>query len=213
MVKISKSPIPEILEKNAKQWTEELLALIAAGSSVPDSVRGRYRHTEIKTALKQDSSEKCIYCESKVSAVYFGDVEHMKPKDQYPESTFDWANLGYVCALCNNKKSNIFDESVPFINPYTEQPTDFLKAAGAYVFHLPANKRGEITELTLELNRPELIERRKERIDLIRSLADKIATEQNATLKALLINEVKKELADDKPYAMVTRAIFEALPT
>ena len=88
----------------------------------------------------------------------------------------------------------------------------FLFAAGAYVFHLSANKRGEVTELTLELNRPELIERRKERIDLIRLLADRIVGEVNQNLKKLLIKEVQKEIADDKPYAMTTRAMFEALP-
>lgn len=211
MIKLNKSSIPKILQDNAKQWTDTLLAAIADGT-VTDSQRGKYRSSEIKEVLKSDSHAKCIYCESKVDAVYFGDVEHIKPKDTYPELTFDWENLGYVCAQCNNRKSNTYDESLPFINPYIDNPSNFLTATGAYIFHLPANRRGETTELVLELNRPELIERRKERIDLIRSLADKIASEGSQTLKNLLMNEVKKELADDKPYAMITRAMFEALP-
>lgn len=208
MIKLNKPESPKILTDNSKSWTNDLMAFINKGEKAPDHVLGRYRHPEIKNVLKVASSEKCIYCESKVTQVYFGDVEHIKPKVKFPEHTYDWENLGFVCAVCNNNKGDDYDEALPYVNPFVEEPTDFLFALGTHIFHKPGNKRGELTEKTLDLNRPELIERRKERIDSIRTLADKYETEANASLKSLLGDELKKELEDDKPYVMSAKSLF-----
>lgn len=177
----------------------------------PTALRSDYKHPDIKEAVKNDSFEKCIYCESKVAAVYFGDVEHIKPKSKFPDLKFDWDNLGYVCAKCNNVKSDKWDNELPFINPYTENPDEFLCSTGHFIYHLVGNKRGEITEKEIDLNRVELIEMRKERIDAIRTLADKHNNETNQTLKKTLLNELQKELADDKPYSMCAKSIFRQI--
>jgi len=175
------------------------------------ALRSNYKHPAIKLAVKNDSFEKCIYCESKIIHVYFGDVEHIKPKSKFPELKFDWDNLGYVCAQCNNKKSDEWDEQHPFINPYTEDPVDFLRAVGHFIYHIAGNRRGEITEKKIKLNRVGLIEMRKERVDAVRTLADKYINESNLTLKEILLKELKKELEDNKPYAMCARSIFQEI--
>lgn len=174
----------------------------------PKALKRNYKHPDIKKAIKGDSFGKCIYCESKISHVYFGDIEHIKPKSKFPELEFDWNNLGYVCAKCNNEKSDKWDDQCPFINPYIEDPLYFLCAVGIFIYHLAGNKRGEITEKEIDLNRSELIEMRKERIDSIRTLADKYNNETSAALKGTLLKELKKELADDKPYSACARSIF-----
>ena len=102
---------------------------------------------------------------------------------------------------------------MPFINPYTEKPYDFLCAVGHFIYHYPGNRRGEITEKTVELNRPELIEMRKERIDKLRELADRYESEQNTTLKDILLTQLKIELAYDKEYSMCARSIINDLVT
>ncbi len=175
----------------------------------PTVLQSNYKHTDIKKAIKDDSFDKCIYCESKVSHVYFGDVEHMKPKSKFPELEFDWDNLGYVCRKCNSEKSDKWDNQYPFINPYTEDPLNFLCVVGHFIYHLAGNKRGEITRKEINLNRPELIEMRKERIDAIMTLADRYSIEISATLKNILLKEIKKELADDKPYSACAKSIFQ----
>ena len=208
MIKIQKQQCPNILIENKEQWTEELLDYVRDDSKPPDSIVLRYKNPEIKQAVKEDSFEKCIYCESKVTPTYYGEIEHLKPKKKYPELTFEWSNLGFVCAQCNNKKRDKYDEELPFINPYQENPSEFIIALGAFIYHKSNNRRGEITEKNLELNRSALIEARMERIDSIRNLIDRYNSEENSSLKEALLNEIQTETAKDKPYSMCTSSII-----
>lgn len=211
MIKLQKQECPQVLIKNKEQWTEELLEHLSSGSNPPPNIFQRYRHSDIKQAVKEDSYEKCIYCESKVTPTYYGDIEHLKPKKKYPKLTFEWSNLGFVCRICNNNKLDKYDEELPYINPYQENPSDFLKALGAFIYHKANNRRGEITEKDLDLNRMQLIEARKERIDQIRNLIDKYTIEQNPSLKGTLLREIQIELADNKSYSMCLCSIFANL--
>lgn len=210
MINLQKQQCPRILEENKDSWTEDLLEYIRNDTKPPDSIWQHYKHPDIKQAVKEDSFEKCIYCESKVPSTYFGDIEHLKPKKKYPELTFEWSNLGFVCAQCNNRKRDKYDEELPYINPYQENPAEFLIALGAFIYH-KSNRRGEITEKDLDLNRPELIERRKERIDSIRNLIDRYNDEENSSLKDVLSNEIHTEIAENKPYSMCTSSIVTHL--
>ena len=45
-----------------------------------------------------------MYCEDSCA----DEVEHIKPKDLYPESTFLWDNYVYACGPCNGPKNNHF---------------------------------------------------------------------------------------------------------
>lgn len=105
---------------------------------------------EIRRALTQmcSGARRCCYCEDS----YADEVEHMKPKDLYPEHTYDWANYLYACGPCNGPKNNKFAvfadadgalvdvgragsapvvEPVPgrpvLIDPRTEDPLEFLE--------------------------------------------------------------------------------------
>jgi len=46
----------------------------------------------------------CMYCEH--NTVH--QIEHFWPKEKYPERTFSWENLLFVCGECNNLKSTHF---------------------------------------------------------------------------------------------------------
>jgi hypothetical protein len=39
-----------------------------------------YGHEQVKTALRDAQHGKCAFCESKVTHVAYGDVEHFRPK-------------------------------------------------------------------------------------------------------------------------------------
>lgn len=125
----------------------------------PVALRTDYRHPDNKAALRDASVDKCMYCESKVSHSYFGDVEHIRPKGTFPELEFSWENLGFVCAKCNNAKLNQWHDATPYINPYEEDPSGHLTALGAYVYQRAGSERGEITWRDIDLNRPQLLER------------------------------------------------------
>lgn len=45
---------------------------------------------------------RCNYCEDSVA----DEVEHIAPKDLYPDRTFLWANYCYACGPCNGPKNN-----------------------------------------------------------------------------------------------------------
>lgn len=187
------------------------MELLQAHGVAPEGVWNRYKHQEIKEVVQSDSSAKCIYCESKVLHISFGDIEHMKPKSRFPASTFSWENLGLVCTKCNVAKGNRYDEQLPPVNPYEEEPADFLIPIGQFVWHQPGNDRGQVTEHIVQLNRPELIQRRLERLETIRSLVDAIARAPNPTLRGILTDQLCLELMNDREYLFVSRALAAAL--
>jgi hypothetical protein len=177
----------------------------------PAAAQRDYKCPQNKDALKTASFDKCMYCESKISHVYYGDVEHIRPKSTYPHLEFVWENLGFVCAKCNGEKADKYDETNPFINPFDENPIEFLVAFGTFLFHRAGNERGEVTIKEIGLNRPHLLERRHERMKSLQNLNDKIEKTTSPRLKEILTEELLKELRDETEYSLVGRAFISAI--
>lgn len=171
---------------------------------------GNYKHADNKSALKNACCDKCMYCESKVSHTYFGDIEHIKPKDKFPALEFNWDNLGYICAKCNNAKLNKYDEITPFVNPYDEDPNNYIIAVGAFIKHKQGSERGEITITDIALNRGELLEKRKERMEKIEKVIDGCFRTTNQSLKDNALEALRKEAEDDKEYSLCVKSLFFA---
>lgn len=47
---------------------------------------------------------RCCYCEDS----FADEIEHMRPKDLYPEQTYVWTNYVLACGPCNGPKNNRF---------------------------------------------------------------------------------------------------------
>ncbi len=101
---------------------------------------------------------RCNYCEDSAA----DEIEHVKPKDLYPEVAFVWSNFLYACGPCNGPKNNkfaVFDTSgsaieisrkrtdpvVPplqgaevFLNPRSENPLDFIQLDFLTFFFVPS---------------------------------------------------------------------------
>ncbi len=78
---------------------------------------------------------------------------------------------------------------------------------GASVHQKLGSARGEITVRQLKLSaRKGLFERRKERIEQLQLLLDRIEGMAPGVLRSLLEDEVIAELASDKPYSAIARA-------
>lgn len=109
MIAVLRLPEPVSLRDNAEQWTRELIGLLQAGDEGTDeslqqsvrSVRQRYKQKDVQEALHQMFAGKCAYCESRIGAVSYPDIEHFYPKSRYPEKTFLWTNLLHACEKCN----------------------------------------------------------------------------------------------------------------
>lgn len=61
-------------------------------------------------------AERCHYCEDSKA----DEVEHLLPKDVYPDLCYQWTNYFYSCGPCNTKKSN----KCAVINPANQQLVD-----------------------------------------------------------------------------------------
>lgn len=171
---------------------------------------GNYKNQDNKQALFSSTYGKCMYCESKIIHTEYGDVEHIKPKSKYPQLEFSWDNLGIACTKCNRKyKNDNYDEDNPIVNPYDEEPLDYMIAIGALLFPKQGCERGEITINNLGLNRPALIEKRQEKINLIDKAIKACFRTSNNNLKANAIIELKREGDANNEFSMFIKAFID----
>lgn len=135
---------------------------------------------------------KCAYCETKIVGDS-GDVDSFRPKfgainldkqkapDHYWWLAYEWENLLFSCRTCNFSKGSKFPvdgergpletrlkelrtiENAFLIDPCFDEPDDHL-AFGDDGMVSPRTERGRITIEVLNLNRPQLLEERRDEI-------------------------------------------------
>lgn len=67
-----------------------------------------------KRQLREETNDKCAYCEADTKVVAHGDVEHFRPKNVYWWLAYCYDNYLYSCQICNQTfKSNRFPISGP----------------------------------------------------------------------------------------------------
>ncbi|UUA72565.1 HNH endonuclease [Cellvibrio sp. QJXJ] len=171
-----------------------------------------YKHPNNKSALIKASHGKCMYCESKVSHIYFGDIEHIKPKtkDKFPELEFVWENHGFCCAICNNNKSDKYLTDCPFIDPYFENPELHFFFAGSFIFKKNGCERAEYTINEIDLNRPELLEKRMESISAIESLISASHRIKNEVVREKAAAEIDRYASNDREFSMCIKSFIFA---
>ncbi|ABZ75869.1 conserved hypothetical protein [Shewanella halifaxensis HAW-EB4] len=179
----------------------------------PDALaRGNYKHPANKEALKAANSDKCMYCESKISQISFAEIEHFKPKDndKFPHLEFVWENLGYSCQKCNNQKSNKFHNDTPYIDPYHDEPANYFYAAGTWLFVKNGCERADLSIRDIGLNRPELLEKRLEKITEIQKAITACYRTGNVSLRDFALAELRREAETKKEYSFFVKALISA---
>ena len=66
-----------------------------------------YNTEHVNHALKQMFHGKCYLCENKNATSY--QIEHLRPHRNVTRLKYDWNNLFWVCAHCNNIKSDKYE--------------------------------------------------------------------------------------------------------
>jgi uncharacterized protein (TIGR02646 family) len=206
MIRLTKGKKPNILEQNADAWTKELLDKIANNEEPSKYLLSRYSHSEIKTALLAETSEKCAYCESPLRHIAYGDIEHIIPKSVEPESRFSWENLTISCDICNTKKS----DTTGLVDPYSCDPETLFTYHGPLMWADPSAHSAVLTEELLDLNRNGLIERRKERIEYLRNLVASAAS-KSEDIRNAMMRRAENEIGADRPYSACGKAILNQL--
>ena len=208
MIKLRKGGEPNVLVTNGSKWKAEYLAGVQSGA-LKDSQRYRYRHQSIKEALRAETQEKCVYCESKISHLHPGETDHIFPVSRRPDLCVEWHNLTLVCSECNRRKSNYYSEEEPLVNPYVHEPSDHLTFLGPLVLHRDA--MGFRTTRRIGLSRTQLIERKQERIEQLNLLIQQWREMPNGPTRQFLRKEINQYADDNAEFAATARAFIEAV--
>ena len=188
-----------------------MIKLLRTECPNPDALDAKnYKDPVNKEALRKSTSGKCMYCESKIEHISYAHVEHIKPKKKFPELEFSWNNLGFSCPVCNTNKGDKYDETTLFINPYDENPEEHLVFLGYYVYPKKGSERGEYTRNEIDLNRPDLIERRKDKIEVVDKFIKSAFRTSSESLRNQAIEELKKEAEKDKEYSAMVKSVLIA---
>lgn len=112
MKRIPLHALPDDVLAQLLTWQQEIdglpdfAARVDAAKTRFDSRSGRSNKTfrQVRAALNDmcSGARRCMYCEDSVA----DEVEHIKPKNFYPEAVFQWENYLYACGPCNGGKSD-----------------------------------------------------------------------------------------------------------
>ncbi len=202
MIKVERATKPAILKKNEEKWTTDIVN--ASDEHTKKKAIAKYNKGTIKKALVSMFHGKCAYCESYISDVDYGDIEHFRPKSKFPELAVTWDNLLLACKRCNGaeqKGDTWYDnnEGGPLVNPCTDEPDDFFEFEYDEETHIaivkPKNKRGEISEEVYGLNKDELLRSRNHYIRTLVVLSQLYNSDEEAKTLLDIAIESKSEYA------------------
>jgi hypothetical protein len=210
MIRIDRGPEPTVLTANGARWRTEYQSWRAAPVRQGAEPR-RYQSPAIKNALSMATHEKCVYCESQVSATYWGDVEHILPRAARPDLVVEWVNLTYVCAVCNNRKSDYYEPTLPIIDPHAEEPGDHVTFLWSHCLPTLGSRRGRVTISTVDLNRNSLHDRRRDRLRALSEIIDSwaILEEDDPVTAQTFKREALKFVESDSEYSAACRAFLK----
>lgn len=154
-----------------------------------------YGCVAVREILRTAQHRKCCFCESRVEHVGSGEIEHFRPKAAWRQApgskltrpgyywlAYEWENLLWSCKTCNGRhKKNTFplvDPSVRdcvgrstvaeaplLVDPVALEPRDHIRFEVERAFAL--SPLGQSTIDVLQLNREQLLEERRERVNAI----------------------------------------------
>ena len=197
---------------------------------------GIYNHRSVKDALVAAQHRKCCYCESKFLGTSWGAVEHFRPKGavrpgprrglEYPGYywlAFHWENLLVSCERCNTIKGSLFpihdpgsrarchhdepDEEAPLlVDPAREDPQQHIHFRDAAVE--PLTQRGRETIKGIGLEREDLEEERRQKLQIVRTHRDILRCEGRVEgIEEELVADARRFLRD----AVLPQARYSAM--
>lgn len=134
-----------------------------------DDYHGPSLKAELKEhMLLEEQLMYCPYCEKLLDDESEGHIEHIKPRDKYPQFFQDYDNLIVSCnnkSTCGMYKGN--DYHAHFIHPVLENPKEYLKYDLMSGEIVPASHKEDVIERALytikllNLNEYSLVKSRK----------------------------------------------------
>lgn len=136
MIKVDRAVCPDILrlalipESAGEEETKDAISFFSIVANHTEAYRKTgqrglrikesfktYSDVQVRKSLKQMFKDKCAYCESKITHIYSGDIEHFRPKGGYGDANpitkpgyywlaADWDNLLLACPFCNQTNTH-----------------------------------------------------------------------------------------------------------
>lgn len=209
MIRLRSNPSAAALSRlrTCKAVWEQKISEGSDDGSIPDC----YRHEDVKAAIKAETEHKCAYCESKITATYWGDVEHILPKSARRDLALEYDNLTLACAICNNRKGTYYHPDQMLVDPYRNEPGREIVFAGPFFRQRLGSRIGKLTINKVDLNRVGLIERRLERWNMMVSMAETITREPEGPLRDELIRELEDYAEPSKEFSAMAAALLRNL--
>lgn len=200
MIKFTKTEVPASLKHNSIQIHLNSLRNLLRTRKLnsKDFKSSVWLKDDVRKTLSESQFKKCCYCEKQLELKREVDVDHFRPKTKVTENAehpgywwlaYDWDNYLYSCKQCNSdhkinhfpvaneenrisvEGENTDEEQALLINPYFEDPSNFLAydyqdrediPEGVWVTARgdDAQMRGKHTADICGLNRSDLITRR-----------------------------------------------------
>lgn len=207
MRRLTKLEKPEVLAENEEVWLTNYLA-----DKSNNTNRYRYRHTDIKQRLKEETGFKCVYCESKIGHNTPGDIEHKVPSSKDDTKHFEWNNITIACTECNRRKNDYYEIGEEFLDPYNDNVDEMLEHHGPLVFWKTGENRAEITIRQLQLNsesRAQLIFLKMSKLDALANLIERWSSEENNILRSLLLREIKEMCCVKSEFSAMVLAVVK----
>jgi uncharacterized protein (TIGR02646 family) len=214
MIRVTRTKKPTVLADQGANWKRAIRS--ASTEAARKTAQDKYKHDEIKVALIEMFQGKCAYCESDITHIDYGHIEHFKPKGTpaYYELAVEWDNLLLACGRCNGAENKgtkfpLADKGGPLVNPVEEEPSQHLrfdfdprmKLANV----LGITKRGETTEKTFGLNRPELLKHRSKFVTKLWVIAGRYYDTASAFRRALADGDSDAKADEDLSPKIILR--------
>ncbi|WP_179275755.1 HNH endonuclease [Rhodococcus sp. 06-418-5] len=201
---LKKLDIPPVLAEKKDEWTRRYVAAKLEGRK---PLPAPWRNKEIRRVLTKETFERCAFCESELLAVAFGHIEHIEPRVIYPEKVVDWENLTLSCERCNNAKLDYHSEITPLVNPYIDDPEDYLRFIGDLVLPIPGSDRAIMTVRKYGLFRVQLVGLRRARIEHFMLYLDRWVRAVDPVMSETLLDIMIEDFVTG-PYQMTIRSLL-----
>jgi uncharacterized protein (TIGR02646 family) len=210
MRNVPKLTPPNILIESKINWD------IAVTANPTDHNKNKYRHTDIKQRLLEETNSKCVYCESKIGHNCPGDIEHKVPKSKRIDLIFNWDNLTIACTECNRRKREYYDPNCMFLDPNNDDVESRIQHVGPLIFNKPGDVGSELTVRMLEIDKIEarkaLIARKIELLEHIKNLIERIVREKNQILKQFLMSELLESCSVSSEFSGMVKTYINTFP-
>ena len=179
MVRIRRRPrAPAALAQNKLAWTAKREKVVASGTA--DDWATQKAKKALKKPLLAMTWGKCAFCEGRLGAQAYAQIEHYVSRKVDPGRAFEWENLLPACEVCNRSKGDA-DHQGRLLKPDVEDPEPFfwITTEGKFTPDPRLNEADTIRALeTIRLcglNREELIANRQMVGDVVRRWVERAA--------------------------------------